>query len=507
MERRLELIRRTLTESTRETFERRVDEQAATLVEMIRSGALDNAGFSLGLELELYVTDHEGRLAAVPEPVFEVCAPELGRHNVELNTAPTRFDEQGIDAQAAALEERLERARTLAGRHDRSLVLDAMWTTPPHEGSSAYLSAVEQHGDVSVAENMHPSARYCALDNDVLRRGDGVTLDLPGVRRTFPTVLFESLSTSLQPHVLVPTVSEFPRYHNAAIRTMGPLLALSTNSPFGPADLYETDDPHTLIESTHHECRIPAFEGSMNVGDDRMVRVPRDIERTTDVVERIVADRTMAPFLQEWAAEGSTADDDRFFEFEHKRGVHWRWVRAVIGGTPVEGVCDGRSIRLEYRPLPTQPTIRDTVSLCCLTAGLLRGLVVTDHPLVSLEWTAAERCFYDVVEDGLDADLAWVTADGRWTDDAGEIYRELFSLARRGLHEQGVPETRADTLLEPMASRWETRRTPSAWKKGRARAHVEDGSSLSEALGAMQREYARHSETGSVFVEWPHPSR
>lgn len=496
-------VSRSLDPKTREPFERRVDEQGAVLTEDVRSGTLDSSDFALGLELEVYATDDEGRLAPVPGAVSEAHSPELGQHNAELNTKPTRFSERGIDIQATTLREQVEHAQALAARHDRRLALDAMWTIPPDEGSLSYLSDVSTQDGISVAANMHPNARYCALDNDVLARRDGVTLCLPGVRRTFPSVLVESLASSIQPHLLVPQASEFPRYHNAAIRTMGPLLALSTNSPFLPADLYATDDPVEVVEESSHECRIPVFEDSMNVGDDRKVCVPRDIEHTEEVVERIAGDRTSAPFLREWIVESDPEHyRDRFFEFEHKRSTHWRWVRAVIGGTPIEGVCDERSIRLEYRPLPTQPTVTDTVSLCCLTVGLLRGLVASDHPLSMLDWQAAERCFYDVVERGLDADLVWVTADGRRTEEKDEIYEAVFSLARRGLREQGVGERRAEAWLEPMRARWTARRTPSRWKKTQVRERVEDGMELAAAIRSMQREYTCQSRTGEAFIEW-----
>ena len=496
-------VSRSLAPETAAEFDRRVEEQATELLADIRSGALDNADYSLGLELELYATDLDGNLAHVPEAVFDVCSPELGRHNAELNTDPTRFDEGGIGAQAAALHERLERAWELAARHDCRLVLDAMWTVPPANGSLSYLSTVEERDDVSLAANMHPNARYAALDNDVLARVGNIAFDLPGVSRTFPTVLFESLASSMQPHLLVPDVSEFPRYHNAAIRTMGPLLALSANSPFLPADLYDTEDPLSVVDETPHECRIFAFEDSMNVGDDRKVCVPRDVEHPEEIVERIVTDRTTAPFLREWVVEDEPEQyRERFFEFEHKRGVHWRWVRAVIGGTPVQGVCDGRSLRIEYRPLPTQPTVTDTVSLSCLTAGLLRGLVAADHPLTDLDWTAAERSFYDAVERGPGADLAWLDTDGRRTSEHEEIYDEVFALARRGLREQGVPTAQATEWLAPMQARRD-RGTPSEWKKARVRERVESGIELSEAIASMQREYARHSAAGAAFAEWP----
>jgi len=505
-------VRRALGEAARAEFERRVDEQAAFLREELRAGNLDSPEFAIGLELEVYAVDGEGRLARLPDGAFEGCEKELGLHNAEIQTDPDVFDAEGVCAQADAVRERVGTARRSFERVDRELVLDAMWTVPPTEGSHAYLTDVREAEGVTVAANMHQAPRYCAIDNHVLAGAGGrIPLDVPGASHAFPSILFESLATSIQPHLQVPRTAEFPAYYNAAVRTLGPVLALATNSPFLPADLYDgVDDPRALVERSPHELRIAVFEQSINAGFDRdKVRFPRDIDRAADIVEYIVADPVCAPFLREWVddeadqrRDGATgAYRDRFWEFDHKRGTYWRWVRAVVGGDPV-GRGGERSLRIEYRPLPTQPSVDDIVGLQCLVGGLLRGLVVSDHPLATLEWEAARECFYDAAERGPDADLAWVTADGERTSDADVVYDELFALARRGLREQGVPDGEADRLLAPVERRRERDVTPSTWKKARVRERLDDGADLGTAIAEMQREYVRRSRRGEPFVAW-----
>jgi hypothetical protein len=507
----VERVRRSLDPATREEFDRRVEAQAAVLREELREGAFDSREFSIGLELELYATDEQDRLARLPGAVFEDggCATELGLHNAELNTEPTAFDAAGVEAQADAIAEQVARARAVAGEHDRALALDAMWTIPPHEGTLEYLSAVEEREGVSIAHNIRPNARYSALDADVLEQAGGtVAIDVPGARLDLPSVLVESLATSLQPHLQVPDSEAFPAYYNAAIRTLGPVLALATNAPFLSADCYEeltgsVDDPYSLVEKTHHELRVPVFEQSMNVAGAGKVRVPRDVETTTEVVDRVVADRTCAPFLREWVAEGAPESHaDRIWEFEHKRGSYWRWLRTVLGGQPVEGTCDERSLRIEYRPLPTQPSVAGVVGLQVLVAGLVRGIVATGHSLAELDWAAAERSFYRAVAAGLDAELAWVTAEGERTSSKETIYGELFALARHGLREQGIPEATAEEYLAPIEARWAARTTPSAWKKARVREELDAGAALPAAIAAMQREYLRLSRQDDPFVQW-----
>ncbi len=500
------LVERSLRGDALAEFERRVDDQVGRLAADLRAGRLDNPGFGLGLELEVYAVDDRGRLARVPDEVFEApCDRELGLHNAEFNTAAAPFDDDGIAAQAAQLERNVRSARAAAADAGLDFVLDAMWTGPPEGGALEYLSAVEDRDGVTVAENMTRSPRYCAIDNHILRRAGGsVSISVPGVDCSFPTILVESLTSSIQPHVQVPDAASFPEYHAAAIRTLGPVLALATNSPLLPVDLYDLDDfedPHRLLDETHHELRVPVFEQSIDDAWEK-VRVPDDLASAADVLDALVADPTCAPFLREWVAEGSRETfEDRFWELDHKRGTYWRWVRAVTGGQPV-GEGDRQSIRIEYRPLPTQPTVADNVGLLCLVAGLLRGLVATDHPIATLDRDAAERSFYAAVEDGLDAELAWVTAEGDRTSDAAVIYEEIFSLARRGLRERGVEPATIETYLDPIEARWADGVTPSRWKLARVREGLDDGLAFEESVAGMQAEYVRRSGADEPFAEW-----
>ena len=449
--------------------------------------------------------DWEGRLAELPESTFEgIAAKELGVHNAEINTDPDVLGATGLEVQTTSIEMRVKKARDAARETDQELVMDAMWTIPPEEGSVEYLSAIEERDGVVLAENMRQDPRYVALDNEALRHAGGeIEFSVPGASQEFPTILFESLTSSIQPHLQIPDSERFPAYYNAAIRTLGPLLALTANSPLLPADMYDdVDDPERLLEETHHDLRIAAFEQSVNTSENPKVRVPSDIESATEVVDRVVEDDLFAPFLREWIeAGGRDGLTDTYWEFDHKRGTYWRWLRCVIGGDAVEGAGDERSLRIEYRPIPTQPTVRDTVAVQVLTAGLIRGLVVADHPLAELPWQDAKASFYSAAREGPDADLAWVTADGERTTDHDVIYDEVFEYARRGLASQDVPEARIDEFLEPIERRRSLGTSPSQWKLDRVRERL-DEYDLQEAIHETQREYFELSRDHDTFAEW-----
>jgi hypothetical protein len=535
-------VEESLSPETRDEFDARVERQAETVAHDLRSGALDNDDFAVGLELETYATDAGGRLVRLPDELFDsgVCGKELGVHNVELNTTPDVFDAPGLERQAASIRTAVREARqavaelsssvdgaggsaaTGVGDADgpRRLPLDAMWTLGPPEGAGAYLDATTEREGVVIAENMRRNARYVALDNEILRRAGGsVTLDVPGVERSFPTILVESLATSIQPHLQLPTAEDLPAYFNVALRTMAPVLALSTNSPFLPAEFYPEatgEEAREIVAATHHELRIAAFEQGINAGcdpDREKVRFPRDLEGATDVADRLAADETYAPFLTDPRADPPGDYTERFPELDHKRGTYWRWLRTVVGGQVPRGTRAGHgetagddnttaSVRLEYRPLPTQPTATDVVGLQCLTVGLLRGLVTADHPVARLDWADARESFYDVAANGLDAEIAWITADGDRTTDTDTVLREVFAYARRGLTEQGLHEAKADAYLAPIDARRRVGTTPSDWKRARVREAVDGGATLPDAIRRMQRAYLESACHVESFVDW-----
>ncbi|WP_226022457.1 hypothetical protein [Halomicrobium salinisoli] len=500
----------------REEFQSQAAEEAERLKEEVRDGTFDNTQAIVGLEFELYaVDDRTDALRRVPRSLLDLIGfeKELGLHNAEMQTSPQPLNAYGLQAQLSELQANLSPASERAiQREDIRLVSDGMWTVPPNgETASSYLcDSVEQDG-VRIATNMSDSVRYHAMANTDYPAGN--RLDAPHVSLEAETVMPESLITSIQPHYQIPHAPDLPEYFRYALRIAGPLLALGVNSPFFPPDLYDDAPDREIVDDAHMEHRVGVFESVLNPADRDArdvanevapdeepavkVRFPPDFETVDEAIDDVVADHTIVPME---VPTGTRFDDD-FAHYRHKHGSYWRWIRPVFDGP----TASDANARIEFRPLPGQPTVSDAVAFQAVFAGLLEALPTVEHPVRSLEWETAKENFYAATEDGLRADLEWITVDGTHTTATDEIYGELFELAREGLETHGLTTERARDYVRPLRERVDRRLTPARWKHNYVRQHVDEGVPLAEAIWGMQSQYVqRQSETlieGS-FVDW-----
>ncbi|CAI48628.1 UCP012666 family protein [Natronomonas pharaonis DSM 2160] len=482
----------------REEFASRVEAEKEVLRGEIEDGTFDNPQAIVGLEYEFYAVDAEtDALMRVPRRLLEYIGfeKELGLHNAELSTTPQPLSEYGLRAQEAEVQAKLDAAETEVNREGMALVSDGLWTVPPvGETAAAYLTDSIEEDGMRMAANMSRAVRYHAMANT--EYAPELQLDAPHVSLSSETVMPESLITSIQPHYQVPHAHDLPTYFRYALRVAGPLLAVAVNSPFFPPDLYDADG-ETVLDDCWMENRVPVFESVLNPADERKVSFPKDIDSVDEALDRIAADETVVP--ADVDPEGRF--DDEFAHFRHKHGSFWRWVRPVFGGP----TRTSANARIEFRPLPGQPTVRDTISLLAVFAGLMESLPRREHPIYHQDWATAEENFYRAVRDGLAADIRWRTADGTETTDTEELYAELFEIARDGLELRGLDAEASNRYIQPLRERVDRRVTPARWKYEHVADAVADGEPFAQAVWGMQAEYIENqSETliEGAFVDW-----
>jgi len=497
-----------------ETYQQRVATDGEVLREEVATGTFDNPQAIVGLEYEFYAVkgpdatdrwgDHGGgaacSLARLPRRLLRYVGfeKELGLHNAELCTSPQPLSEPGLRAQEAQVQAQLVAARQPLDTEGIQLVSDGLWTIPPFgETARDYLTdSVEQDG-IRIASNMSDSARYHAMANtDSSAR---MELDAPHVSIEADTVMIESLATSIQPHYQIPHASDLPLFHSYALRIAGPLLALAVNSPLFPPDLYDEGvDPQTILEDGHAEHRISVFETALNpeAGPGK-VRFPADLDSVDAAIDRIVDDETMVPM----PVSPGERFDDSFAHLRQKHGTYWRWVRPVFGGASRSAA----NARVEFRPLPGQPTVRDTIALQVAFSGLMTGLSRLDHPVIELDWETAHENFYAAAHEGLDADLEWITSDGAETTEIPELYEDLFDVIETGLRAHGLGTKAIDSYLMGLEERVEAGVTPADWKVTEVETRLDSGESFEDAVRGMQQTYIRKqadADLEETFASW-----
>lgn len=484
-------------------FEGLVEAEAQSLKSEVREGTFDNSQALVGLELELYAVDSRtDALRRMPRGLLNLIGfeKELGLHNAEMQTAPMPLTSYGLEAQEKELQAHLAPAMEKTAAEDITLVSDGIWTVPPvGESAERYLTDSVEHDSVRIASNMSDAVRYHAMANTDYPVS--MCLEAPHVSLESKTVLPESLITSIQPHYQVAHAPDLPEHFRYALRVAGPLLALGVNAPFFPPALYDDVPGEDILESAHMENRIHVFESVLNPPRDveapEKVCFPPDFATVEDAIDDIAADPCVVPMK----LSSGNRFDDAFRHLRHKHGSYWRWIRPVFDGASRSAA----NARIEFRPLPAQPTVRDAVAFEAVFAGLMESLPRREHPLRSLSWEQAEENFYAAVRDGLQADIQWINVDGVESNDIEEICAECFEYARDGLELRGLSTEGARRYILPLRTRLDHRMTPARWKFDHVQDSVAAGVPLTEAIWGMQAEYIERQRSSLIegtFADW-----
>ncbi len=495
-------VKETLAVDTEE-FEEKARAEAEQLKSEVKDGTFDNSEALVGLEVELYAVDSRtDALRRMPRQLLGLIGfeKELGLHNAEMQTTPLPLTSYGLDAQEKEIQAHIAPALEKTGAENIQLVADGIWTVPPTgETAGDYLTDSIEEDGIRIATNMTDAVRYHTMANTAYPTG--CTLDAPHVSLEAETVMPESLITSIQPHYQVPHAPDLPIYFKYALRVAAPLLVLGVNAPFFPPDLYDDAPDEEILAEARMENRIHIFESVLNppadAPEEPKVCFPPEFETIEETIDDIANDTCIIP------AEVDETDrfDDSFRHLRHKHGSYWRWVRPVFDGA----TRSAANARIEFRPLPAQPTVRDCVAFEAVFAGLMESLRRREHPVRQLSWEQAEENFYAAARDGLQAELHWITNDGEETTAIDEICGECFEFARDGLELRGLSTEEARRYIRPLRERLDRRTTPARWKHNHVKTAVEENVPLTEAIWGMQAEYIRRQRETLVegcFTDW-----
>jgi hypothetical protein len=464
---------------------------AQALERILREGLIERGFARIGAEQEVFLVDASSRAAPVAPTLLDrldrrCFSSEIGRFNLELNASPRMLEKDGLRSLEAELSELfvvLEREASGLG------------VLPVMTGMLPTLSLA----DLDIG-NLYPSPRYLALNERMAAaRGRPFEVAVEGLERLvaeLPSVLFGACNASFQVHLQSTDPDRFAHDYCVSQLLLAPVLAAATNSPllFGKRLWAET--------------RVPIFEQCCDTR--RAVDLARGADPRVSVGKRWATGTALEVFTEMLAEYPpvltAPAPPDPLAMLDRGElpalgalGLHnstiYRWNR------PCYGVSERKTahLRIEFRALPSGPTIVDEVANAALWLGLMTELTTTLDDVPSrLEFAHARANFAAVARYGIDAPIVWL--DGRTWTARPLLLERLLPLAEAGLARARVDPTDARRYLAVVERRASTERTGSRWlldafQTGAPRTVPERLAGLVRALQARQT-------SGNVVADW-----
>jgi predicted transcriptional regulator len=466
-------------------FSRALLDDLSVLEQLLRDGRLERGVTRIGLEQEFFLTDTAGRpapvgpevLAALRDPAFST---EIGRFNLELGVEPLRLGDGALATLESTLRDALARARAAARLHGADVAL------------AGILPSITR-ADLT-RDGLTPSPRYHALDERLVSLAGGtMRTSIQGdddLQLELDTVMLEACNTSVQVHLQVDPERLVAAYNLAQLAT-APVLAAAVNSPL------------LLQRRLWHETRIPTFEQSVDArsGADRArgswQRVHFGDEWVRGDILDVYRDQVARHQVVLVGDTGESSRDvltrgevPRLRALALHNGTLYRWNRLCYG------ITDGAPhLRIEHRPLPSGPTIRDEVANVAFWLGLVLGLEQEiGDPSARLAFADVRTNFHAAAHHGLGAELRWL--DGETAPARRLILDTLLPIAEHGLARAGVRTDEITRALDVIAARAESGVTGASWTRDawKALAPIRNPVARAQALTRAIRERQWHVE-------------
>ncbi len=461
-----------------ELFKSRLQQETKIIDQWFAQNRFGGEQRMFGYELEAWLVDKNYRPAPVNEQFLKMLnhplvVPELASFNIELNSLPQFLGGQVFSDMRQNLDQIFQLCRKQAQLLDADMLAIGILPTV-------------KKTDLSL-ENMSNSARYRALNEQVLRlrQGRPLQINIKGeehLRTQHDDVMLEAAATSFQLHLQVP-LDIAARYYNAAMILSGAMVAGTGNAPF----LFE--------KRLWEETRIPLFEQAVSVGG-RRIDVEGDLKRV--FFGSGYAKKTLMECFQEnlehFPAILPVLFDDPAEKLAHLRlhnGTVWRWNRPLVGfdaqGEP--------HLRIEHRVISAGPSVVDIVANAALFAGAVKSMVdLPQPPEFDLTFNHARHNFYQAARLGLAAELYWL--GDKPVNARTLILQQLIPLARSGLERLEISNQDIQFYLDIIEQRVSSGQTGTNWQQRYAANHDYDMQALTAA-------YAKLQQSGKPVHEWP----
>jgi gamma-glutamyl:cysteine ligase YbdK (ATP-grasp superfamily) len=480
------------TGEDRKRYREKVKRCLDVFARMLSESRFDGDRRSIGLEIELNITEETGDPALANQHVLEMIADpawqtELAQFNIEINIPPASLGDGVMRELETAVRASLNHAEEGAQKaHARLCMVGILPTLSEGALDGSVLSA---------------NPRYALLNEQIFAaRGEDLQISITGPERlsTFAdTIAPEAACTSVQLHQQVKPETFAARW-NAAQTIAGVQVAIGANSPF------------FFGRELWRETRIALFEQATDTRPEELKaqgvrpRVWFGERWITSIFDLFEENVRYFPALLPVCDDEDPAETldaggvPKLAELRLHNGTVYRWNR------PIYDVVRGQPhLRVENRVLPAGPTVVDTMANAAFYYGLVRVISEDERPIWSrMSFSAAEENFHAGARDGIDARLYW---PGLGEVPAAElVLRRLLPLAHEGLDRWGLDAADRDRLLEIIERRCVTMRNGAAWQSAIFHQLYEDrGMERHDALREMTVRYREHMHANEPVHTWP----
>lgn len=455
-------------------FQLKVEEELTFIRQLFAQKKFDQKTRKLGYELELCLIDSEGLPASLnnqllnktKNPLF-TC--ELATFNLEINGNPFSLTPSvfnNIERDLSHLYQQVEKA------------LETFSCQPILFGVLPSLQLKHLDPDLYMS-NMD---RYRLISQRLMEmRQRPVHLEIQGEDKLSVNkadVMLESLGTSLQVHYQFPAEEAVDSYHAALWASLA-AVAVSANSP------------RVLQHNCWDESRIAIFKQAVDtrsLEEEKNSEIPR-VHLANGYInswlELFEENDDYSPILPEII---DTPVND-LHHFKLHNGTIWRWVRPIIDSNNDAEY----HLRLEYRAVPSGPTLVDTIANMVFQIALTEGLKLQPKLLTQVPFERLNTDFYQVARNSLAADITW--CNGKKDNIKALLLNEIIPCAYLGLKKLNLES--ANKWLEIIQQRIITGQTGAQWIKLHQQKHHDDL--------RLVNDYLAHSKQNIPVHLWPQP--
>src|SRR3954466_876656 len=391
----------TFSRETRQRYRDKVKLCLDVFARMLAESKFDPDRRSIGLEIELNLTEETGDPALANSHVLELIADEdfqteLAQFNIEINIPPRKLEGGVFSELEETVRRDLNHAEEQSSKARAHMMIIGILPTLTEE--------------LLNGQALSANPRYKLLNEQIFAaRGEDLSINRPGGERLAflpDTIAPEAACTSVQLHQMVDP-SAFGALWNAAQAIAGAQLAVGANSPFFFGRELWRETRIALFEQTTdtrpEELKAQGVRPRVWFGERWITSIFDLFEENVRYFPSLLPELSDEDPIRE-LAEGRTP---RLAELRLHNGTISRWNRPVYDIVEQDGVRRPH-LRVENRVLPAGPTVVDMMANAAFYYGVLRTLAEDDRPIwTKMSFAAAQHNFVESAKHGMNARLYW----------------------------------------------------------------------------------------------------